>query len=66
MGAGGVDAVSEKDKDKAIKKNLDEQLKPTGGAGQRVTGGLNCFAQFEEDYRGFSDVSTSVDAALSV
>ena len=39
--AGGSNAITEKDKDKAIKNNLDEQSKLLGGAGRRVTGGLS-------------------------
>ena len=48
MGAGDADAVSEKKEDVAIKKNLDEQSKQTGGAGgtgRRVTGGLSRFCR---------------------
>ena len=44
VGAVGVDAVSEKDNDQVIKKNLDEQSKLTGVVGRRVTGGLSRFA----------------------
>ena len=65
MGAGGLDAVIDKDKNESIKKNLDFQ-KPVGGAGRRVTGGLSRFEQSKEDPFGFSDVSTGVDAATAV
>ena len=63
MGAGGSNAVTDEEKNESIKKNLDDQ-KPAGA--RRVTGGLSRFAQSEEDHFGFSDVSTSVDAATAV
>ena len=59
-------AVTNKKKDEAIQKNLDEQSKSAGGAGKRVAGGLSCFAQSKENYFGFSDVSTNVDATTAV
>ena len=65
VGVGDADAVTDKDKDESIKKNLVDQSK-TAGSGHHVTGGLSRFAQSEEDQFGFSDVSTSVDAALAV
>ena len=65
VGASGEDAVTDKDKDESIKKNPVDQSK-TAGSGHHVTGGLSRFAQSKEDQFGFSDVSTSVDAASAV
>ena len=50
MGAGNTDAVTNKEKDEAIQKNLDGQSKLAGGAGRRVMGRLSCFAKSEEDH----------------
>ena len=66
VGASNTDTVTNKEKDDAIQKNLDEQSKMIGGAGRHVTGGLSYFAQSKEDCFEFSDVSTSVDAASAV
>ena len=66
VGAGGADAVTDKDKDETIKKNLEEQLKTEGGSIRRAASGLSQFAQTEEDFFGFSEVSSSVDAKTAV
>ena len=65
VGDGCADAVTDKDKDESIKKNLVDQSK-TAGSGHRVTRGLRRFAQSEEDHFEFFDVSTSVDTASAV
>ena len=44
VGAGGADAVTDKEKDEAIKKNLEEQTKTEGGFVRRAAGGLSQFA----------------------
>ena len=64
--AGGTDTVTDKEKDAAIKKNIDKQTKSEGGSVQRAAGGLSRFAQTEEDRFGSSEVSTSVDAETAV
>lgn len=40
VGTGNANDVTDKEKDDAIQKNLNEQSKMAGGAGRRVTGGL--------------------------
>ena len=66
VGAGGNDAGTDKEKDEAIQKNIEQQSKTEGGSVRRVAGGLSRFAQSEEDRFGFSEVSTSVDADTAV
>ena len=48
-----------------VQKNLDAQLKTTGGTGRRFTGGLSQSAQTDKNHYGFSEVF-SVDTALEV
>ena len=66
VGAGENDAGTDKEKDDAIQKYLDEQSKKVGGTSRRIAGGLSRFVQSKEDRFGFSDVSTSVDADTTV
>ena len=66
VGAGGNDARTDKEKDDAIQKNVEQQSKTERGSVRRIAGGLSRFAQSKEDCFGFSGVSTSVDADTAV